>query len=121
MFLLVSESCVPLYHPALFWTQLQSESHISRVNDGVFSVERWSNMMATELLRFEHFRKGAQWSSLTRMHAQVVAHDEHVWTQFQAFCHSLVRFFWPVCLCLRSTWEQGRYRLATSSHGLRHG
>ena len=30
MFLLVSEVCVPLHHPALMWSQLMAESHVSR-------------------------------------------------------------------------------------------
>jgi hypothetical protein len=91
MFVLASESCIPLYHPALFWTQLMSEMHISRMSDGMFGVHRWSAKMATDLFKPGHFRKGSQFSSLTRMHAQIVAYDEHVWPQFQAFCRTQVR------------------------------
>ena len=91
MFALVSESCVPLYHPALFWAQLIAESHVSRMSDGMFGVHRWSPKMATEHFKPGHFRKGSQFSSLTRMHAQYVAYDEHVWTQFHAYCKTQVR------------------------------
>ena len=92
MFVLGSESCIPLYHPALFWTQRQSESHLSRMGDGLFGVSRWSPKMATKQLLPGHFRKNAHWSSLTRMHAMIAAYDEHVWPQFKAFCRTLVRF-----------------------------
>ena len=91
MFVLVSESCMPLYHPALFWAQLMSESHVSRMSDGMFGVHRWSPKMATTHFKPGHFRKGSQFSSLTRMHAQYVAYDQHVWTQFHAYCKTQVR------------------------------
>ena len=104
MFVLVSESCIPLYHPALFWAQLQSESHISRMGDGMFGGYRWAPEMATELLQPGHFRKNAQWSSLTRMHAQLAAYDEHVWPQFQAFCRTLVCFYF--CAPAPGSWHR---------------
>lgn len=91
MFVLVSESCTPLYHPALFWAQLMAESHVSRMSDGMFGVHRWSPKMATDYFKPGHFRKGSQFSSLTRMHAQYVAYDQHVWTQFHAYCKTQVR------------------------------
>jgi hypothetical protein len=90
MFVLVSESCVPLYHPALFWAQLISESHLSRMSDGFFGVHRWSAKMTTDLLKPNRFRKGSQFSSLTRLHANMVAYDEHIWRQFEAYCHTAV-------------------------------
>jgi hypothetical protein len=31
-FILVSESCMPLRHPALFWVQNMAEAHLSRVS-----------------------------------------------------------------------------------------
>eukprot|EP00892_Ulva_mutabilis_P004537 jgi/Ulvmu1/2455/UM136_0007.1 len=86
MFLLVSETCVPLHHPALLWTQLIAESHVARVADGYYSGVRWSELMATEHMKRDHFQKGAQWHSLTRMHAELVVADRHVWPQFQRYC-----------------------------------
>lgn len=91
MFALMSESCMPLYHPALFWAQLISEAHMTRMSDGMFGVHRWSAKMATDRLKPGHFRKGSQWASLTRMHAKLAAYDEHVWRQFEQFCRTAVR------------------------------
>jgi Core-2/I-Branching enzyme len=104
MFVLVSEACIPLYHPALFWAQLISEAHISRVRAAPDSVDRWSDMMATGHLRKKHFRKSQQWTSLTRAHAQYAAFDGHVWAQFELYCRTQVRLpsrlrFRASCAC----------------------
>ena len=90
MFALISESCMPLYHPALFWTQLISESHSSRMSDGLFGAHRWSHKMTTGYFKPQSFRKGSQFSSLTRMHASYVAYDKHVWTRFHEYCKTQV-------------------------------
>jgi Core-2/I-Branching enzyme len=91
MFVLVSEACIPLYHPALLWAQLISEAHMSRVGSEPEDQQRWSDKIATGHLRKEHFRKSQQWTSLARAHAQYVAFDEHVWTQFELYCRVQVR------------------------------
>ena len=108
MFVLVSESCIPIYHPALFWAQLVSESHSSRTSDGMFGVHRWAPQMETAHLKPDHFRKGSQFNALTRLHAQFVAYDNHVWRQFEAFCRTQVRFLRAPsslarcdCVCMR--------------------
>eukprot|EP00892_Ulva_mutabilis_P004681 jgi/Ulvmu1/2585/UM014_0036.1 len=90
MFLLVSETCIPLYHPAIIWAQMMAEAHISRVADGVYNSRRWSKKMETEALTAQRFQKSDQWVSLTRMHAEVAANDAHVWTMFKQFCKSQV-------------------------------
>lgn len=91
MFVLLSESCTPIYHPAVVWAQLISESHVSRVSQGIYNGWRWHGFMHTDHLWGQHFRKTSQWSSLTRMHALLAVHDEHVWPQFAQFCRTLVR------------------------------
>jgi Core-2/I-Branching enzyme len=68
-----------------------SEAHISRVADGAYHLYRWSSVMGTAHLMEKHFRKAQQWSTLTRTHAQYVAYDQHVWTQFEAYCRTQVR------------------------------
>jgi hypothetical protein len=90
MFLLVSEACIPLYHPGLVWAQLISESHVSRVS-GRRAPYGWFSSMRTEHFHAQHMSKGGQWMSLTRMHAMLAAADEHVWTRFQAYCSYRVR------------------------------
>lgn len=72
-FISVSETCIPLHHPALFWAQMMSEAHVSRVGAGQYNLERWNPVMETEHLKEENFQKGDQWMALTRMHAMIVA------------------------------------------------
>eukprot|EP00892_Ulva_mutabilis_P001781 jgi/Ulvmu1/11603/UM008_0004.1 len=89
MFLLLSESCTPLYHPAAIWAQLAAESHLSRVSQGFFDTMRWHGNMESPHLQGPSFRKSPQWSSLTRMHALLATQDEHVWPQFEQYCRTL--------------------------------
>lgn len=88
MFLLISEVCVPLHHPALLWTQLMAESHISRVGSSAENMERFTSVMAFGAFRRLNFQKSSQWVSLTRMHALLVARDDHVWPRFDNFCRT---------------------------------
>jgi Core-2/I-Branching enzyme len=90
-FVLVSEACVPLYHPALFWAQLLSEAHVSRVSDNQSATKRYSPMMYTPHYKYRHWRKGSQWTALSRPHALIIAYDRHVWRQFQAYCVTKAR------------------------------
>jgi Core-2/I-Branching enzyme len=111
MFVLLSESCIPLYHPALFWTQLLAEAHVSRVSDGVYSEHRWNDRMRTARLNSGNFRKSSQWSSLTRAHAQIVATDLHVWPMFRTYCRALVRS-WASAWSSKLNWVPGRPAIA---------
>lgn len=100
MFVLVSETCIPLHHPALFYSQLMAESHISRVGSGAYNPQRWFHLMATSHLKGHHFQKGDQWLTLTRMHAELVSTDTHVWSQFQRYCRTQVcTHACAACLC----------------------
>ena len=65
MFVLVSEACIPLHHPALFWAQLIAESHVSRAADGGYSMYRWLHRMTTNHLHIQNFKKGNQWLNQT--------------------------------------------------------
>ena len=49
---------------------------------------RWNESMAQGPLRKEHWRKSAQWSSLTRKHARVVADDVTVADVFAKTCRA---------------------------------
>eukprot|EP00892_Ulva_mutabilis_P008505 jgi/Ulvmu1/6026/UM267_0002.1 len=88
MFLLISEACVPLHHPALMWAQLMAESHVSRVAARSIVAAQFPAQLATRHMRPRHFKKSSQWVGLTRMHAALAAADEHVWPQFQTFCRT---------------------------------
>lgn len=91
MFLLLSEVCIPLHHPALLWSQLMAESHISRVSGKTEDMYRWWPAMEYGSLSRAHFFKSSQWVGLTRMHAMLVAQDDHVWPRFDKFCRTGVR------------------------------
>lgn len=133
MFVLLSESCAPIYHPAVVWAQLISESHISRVGQGMYNGWRWHGYMHTDHLWGQHFRKSSQWSSLTRMHALLAIHDEHVWPQFAQFCRTLVRRCRGWCIpwvekCTlfsrqessRSFWDMASTYCVFTARGRRH-
>lgn len=91
MFLLISEVCVPLHHPALLWVQLMAEAHISRVDDKSEDMQRFQAVMGFGAFRRKNFQKSSQWVSLTRMHAALVAYDDYVWPRFDNFCRTGVR------------------------------
>lgn len=114
MFLLVSESCIPLYHPALIWAQLMAEAHVSRVADAVYNSRRWSAKMQTPYLTAQRFQKTDQWVSLTRMHAELAVHDEHVWPMFKMYCKSQVQPPSDLCpLCSIPGWYRPALLCAT--------
>jgi hypothetical protein len=95
MFILVSEVCVPVHHPALFWSQLMAEAHVSRVTGKQEDVQRWWNGMEYGYLTQEKFLKSSQWVGLSRMHAMLVVEDMHVWPRFDRFCRTGVRSLVP--------------------------
>jgi hypothetical protein len=92
MFVLVSEVCVPLHHPALMWSQLLAESHISRVDAKSEDMQRYLTTMGFGAFRRHNFQKSSQWVSLTRMHASLVVQDDHLWPRFDNYCRTGVRF-----------------------------
>lgn len=88
---MLSETCTPLYHPALLWAQLMAEGPLSRVGDEPVEDARWNHMMETPYFAREHFRKSSQWVTLSRAHAEIVALDQHVYPQFRMYCRTQVR------------------------------
>ncbi|PRW58041.1 Transcription initiation factor TFIID subunit 13 [Chlorella sorokiniana] len=90
-FVLVGNTTVPLYHPAMFYQQLMSESK-SRVDaclhdEQLLDRQRSTPAMATD--RFnpdKHWRKSTQWFVLNRRHAEVVAHDTELMAVFGRHC-----------------------------------
>ena len=74
-FVLLSESCTPLYPPHLLYLQLLADQQ-SRVNAcrdaAATTYERWvPAMYRPGLLGPESWRKSSQWKSLIREHAEV--------------------------------------------------
>jgi hypothetical protein len=101
-FVFVSDDSIPIRHPALFWAQSIAESHLSRVDATVVSDLGFAgllDLMNEDMARHGMQRPGTQpevyrgdpWVSLSRMHAEIVSGDEHVWPFFKKFCRSSVR------------------------------
>lgn len=97
VFVLLSESCFPLYHPGVMWAQHMSEAHTSRVSQK--SSPRWTPLMETDLFGLEHAKKSNQWFTLSRAHAAIVAEDSYVFDIVQAYCGADVR---PRIECCRA-------------------
>ncbi|PSC74716.1 Transcription initiation factor TFIID subunit 13 [Micractinium conductrix] len=94
-FVLVSETCAPLYPPHVFYLQLLSDIK-SRVNacGKPEGVERWNSALYMPGLLTPHrWRKSAQWKMLMRAHAQLVATDRRLALRFERECYS---YFPPI-------------------------
>lgn len=93
-FMMLSESCLPLYPPQVVWLQLMWEQQ-SRVNAckgerdwDKRGEDRWSDNMRTDVLDRDHWRKSSQWAAFVRRHAELVAADEHVHEAFKMQCYT---------------------------------
>jgi hypothetical protein len=108
-FVMVSETCVPLYHPALIWAQLMAEGPLSRVGDEPVESQRWTAVMETPHFTRSHFRKSSQWVTLSRAHAEIVGLDQHVYSQFRMYCRTQK-------LCIPSPAGTGHICIADESY-----
>lgn len=91
-FVLLSETCGPLYPAPAVYTQLVSEG-ASRVNacsqagdEERRMAYRWQPGMLSANVTRQEWRKSSQWFMLTRKHAEAVAADEAVAAAFEAEC-----------------------------------
>lgn len=94
-FMLLSDSCLPLYPAPLTFLELLAEGR-SRVDacthgaaDGAARMEwRWHpQMLAVGGVTRGAWRKSGQWFMLTRRHAELVAADTRVHAAFAAHCY----------------------------------
>ncbi|KAJ1378225.1 Glycosyl transferase, family 14, partial [Sesbania bispinosa] len=87
-FVLLSDSCVPLYNFDYIFYYLIN-TNISFVDcfwdPGPHGNGRYSERMLPEV-EMNDFRKGAQWFSMKRQHAVVVMADNLYYTKFRAHC-----------------------------------
>ena len=92
-FILLSETCTPLYPPHVIWAQALSEGR-SRVKACAVNrgrLERWTSRMAGDgILSPNVWRKSSQWKMLIREHAALVSQDTTVWPIFAENCFSRV-------------------------------
>ncbi|KAF3452720.1 hypothetical protein FNV43_RR03153 [Rhamnella rubrinervis] len=87
-FVLLSESCVPLYSFDYIYNHLIN-TNISFVDSfqdpGPHGNGRYSEHMLPEIEK-KDFRKGAQWFSMKRQHAVVVLADYLYYSKFRDYC-----------------------------------
>ncbi|KAI9123073.1 hypothetical protein K1719_005962 [Acacia pycnantha] len=87
-FVLLSESCVPLYTFDYIYNYLMNTniSYVDCFKDpGPHGNGRYSEHMLPEV-EMKNFRKGAQWFSVKRQHAVIIMADNLYYSKFRTFC-----------------------------------
>ncbi|KAK1422009.1 hypothetical protein QVD17_24837 [Tagetes erecta] len=102
-FTLVSQYCIPLYSFSYFYeTLFQTKTHqvaelrdlkyksfVQIVSDDPYIWDRYNargkNVMLPEV-RFDQFRMGSQFFTLTRKHSVLVVSDRRLWKKFRLDC-----------------------------------
>ncbi|KAA8524725.1 hypothetical protein F0562_011148 [Nyssa sinensis] len=84
-FVLLSDSCVPLYNFSYINNYLMS-SPKSFVDSFLDVKEFRYNPMMSPVIPKHKWRKGSQWITLVKRHAEVVVDDEIVFPVFKKFC-----------------------------------
>ncbi|CAO1945640.1 unnamed protein product [Urochloa humidicola] len=88
-FVLLSDSCVPLYNFSYIYTYLMA-SPKSFVDSFVDKTEKRYNQNMSPAITKDKWRKGSQWVVLTRKHAEVVVGDKNVLQVFRRHCKMVV-------------------------------
>ncbi|CAE5962431.1 unnamed protein product [Arabidopsis arenosa] len=83
-FVLLSDSCVPLYDFGYIYRYLVSSP--KSFVDSFLDKDKRYTMKMFPVIRKEKWRKGSQWISLIRSHAEVIVNDDTVFPVFQKFC-----------------------------------
>ncbi|KAJ9566180.1 hypothetical protein OSB04_002146 [Centaurea solstitialis] len=84
-FLLLSDSCVPLYNFTYSYHYLMGSSK-SFVDSFLDMKEGRYNPKMARVIPMRKWRKGSQWFALVRSHAKAVAYDDVVFPVFKKFC-----------------------------------
>ncbi|XP_057840030.1 glycosyltransferase BC10 isoform X2 [Cryptomeria japonica] len=84
-FILVSDSCVPLYNFSYIYDYVMSspKSFVDSFLDP--KGERYNPKMAPAIPK-DKWRKGSQWVALVRKHAEIMAADNTIFPVFQRHC-----------------------------------
>ncbi|KAH0467030.1 hypothetical protein IEQ34_004268 [Dendrobium chrysotoxum] len=84
-FVLLSDSCVPLYNFDYVYKYLMSspKSFVDSFSDK--KERRYNEKMAPAIPK-HNWRKGSQWITLIRRHAEVVVDDDFIFPVFKTFC-----------------------------------
>ncbi|EEE55233.1 hypothetical protein OsJ_03110 [Oryza sativa Japonica Group] len=88
-FVLLSDSCVPLYNFSYIYTYLMASTK-SFVDSFVDKTEKRYNPSMSPVILKDKWRKGSQWVALTRRHAEVVVGDKLVLQVFRRHCKMVV-------------------------------
>ncbi|KAJ1284922.1 hypothetical protein BS78_03G242400 [Paspalum vaginatum] len=88
-FVLLSDSCVPLYNFSYIYTYLMA-SPKSFVDSFVDKTEKRYNQNMSPSIPKDKWRKGSQWVVLVRKHAEVVVGDKNVLQVFRRHCKMVV-------------------------------
>ncbi|GAB4820324.1 hypothetical protein N2152v2_007370 [Parachlorella kessleri] len=90
-FLLLSDTTLPLYGPALVYQQAMAET-LSRMDACTYhpeipgNLDRWDAGMEGPHFKMHHWRKTSMWFSMPRKHAEVIAREVEINAAFQQFC-----------------------------------
>ncbi|KAK1439813.1 hypothetical protein QVD17_05635 [Tagetes erecta] len=85
IFVLLSDSCVPLYDFSYIYTYLMSSPR-SFVDSFIDATEKRYNPEMSPDIPEDRWRKGSQWITLVRRHAEVVAYDHVIFPIFNKHC-----------------------------------
>nr|XP_043621227.1 glycosyltransferase BC10-like [Erigeron canadensis] len=88
IFVLLSDSCVPLYNFSYIYTYLMSapRSFVDSFIDANDTNEKRYNPEMSPDIPEDKWRKGSQWITLVRKHAEEVAYDNVVFPIFNKHC-----------------------------------
>ncbi|KAK2988605.1 hypothetical protein RJ640_026102 [Escallonia rubra] len=84
-FVLVSDSCVPMYNFSYIYNYLMSSPR-SFVDSFLDVEEVRYNPKISPVIPENKWRKGSQWITLVRKHAEVIVDDDVVFPVFKKFC-----------------------------------
>lgn len=84
-FVLLSDSCVPLYNFSYIYNSLMASPR-SFVDSFLDKKEGRYNPKMSHVIPKNKWRKGSQWITIVRSHAEVIVDDEIVFPVFKKFC-----------------------------------
>jgi hypothetical protein len=84
-FVLLSDSCVPLYNFSYIYNYLMASPR-SFVDSFLDKKDSRYNPKMSNVIPKHKWRKGSQWIALIRSHAEVIVDDEIIFPVFKKFC-----------------------------------
>ncbi|KDP20710.1 hypothetical protein JCGZ_21181 [Jatropha curcas] len=84
-FVLLSDSCVPLYNFSYIYGYLMA-SHRSFVDSFIETKGERYNPKMSPIIQKKKWRKGSQWITLVRSHAEKIVDDEVIFPVFKKHC-----------------------------------